>query len=91
LISTRPARSRIGVASLGSRWTQLVGCQFAVVIFVEFMQRLGRVLDFFFVDYAVVIGIQRCEERRDDGRTAAFARTILPGSTLITRDAISPR
>ena len=51
--------------------TKFIHRQFAVAIFVELLERFGRVSDFHFVNHAVVVRIKRGDERRR--RTVPFA------------------
>jgi len=66
----------LGTATLeisGARRAQFVHRDFAVFILVEFLERLGGIGDFFFVNYSVVVDVECCDERRD-GRALAILR-----------------
>jgi len=88
-----PTRFLLAVAALTSlgtiatrrrpiraRRTQLIGRDLAVVVFVEFLQGLGRIFDLLRRDGAVAIRVQRGEKWR--GRTMFAVRTVLLTSGL---------
>ncbi len=58
--------------ALRSGRTQFFHCQFAVAIFVQLLERFGRLRDFRLVNRAVVICVKRADERRRR-RTLSFA------------------
>jgi hypothetical protein len=80
--------ARAGVATLGipaleisrAGWAQFVHRDFAVLVLIELLERLGSIADFFFVNHSVVVDVECCDERRDGWaltilRLAAWLRT----------------
>ncbi len=59
LSSALPAT--LGRRTAGTRGTAFVAVQFAIVVGVEFGERLGGVLDFLAGDYIVPVGIEGLE------------------------------
>ena len=53
----------LALRAAGAHWADFFRCQFAVAVFVEFLERFGCLLDFLCVNLAVVIGIE-CGHQR---------------------------
>ena len=74
---------RLPLRAIGLHGTGFLHSQFAVVVLVERQERFGGIGQLFFVYLAVLIGIQRGDDRRDHHRTS-------PGLAGPPRRAIRP-
>ena len=85
LVGTAFARATLSVrpmsAALGTRRHQLVAGELAVAVFIERLQRSGRIRDFARINHAVVVRIESLDQRRE--RTMMFTAGPSAGSALL--------
>jgi hypothetical protein len=75
-----PARSVRSDSALRWAWAKFVHGDFSVVIAVELSQGLGRLLNFLFIDDAVVVGIEDRDQRGSKAATLAGAEVSAIGT-----------
>ena len=86
-------------SAVGSLRTQFIQRQFSITVLVEFAERLWRVLDFLFIDHAVVVRIERDHQWRDwrtplaiwSAVTIAWRTIHLASSAVALRRSFPPR
>ena len=72
--STLTAGAALTVRAAGTRRAILIGCEFAVAVLIELLQRLAGLGEFFGIDNAIVVQVQRF----NDGTIARSAGTAKP-------------